>query len=311
MEKNEIDTGNEGEESFVNGGQHQRVRQEDLSGSVGTEGPKAPVINNAPQVKELTEEEKATGEVAAKEAADKEAADKAAAEQAAAEDEAARTEAEQAEDAALKAELEANQYPEYGDESADAVTAILKNAGVSVEDAYKLFGAKKEGHTPDDIDVAGLTEKLGKENTTAVLALVKDFWNRKTATTQASVDHVYALAGGKEAFERVAAWAKAREAIDPAFKADLQTYRLMFDAGKLQAGLAAKELLTAFNADPKNKTLQVKITHGDKSASEAASLQPLTRNEYLAKYKVAQEKNDHAEMKRISAARALGRQQGI
>ena len=178
------------------------VTNKDLSDGENGDGPKAPVINNQPPVKEPTPEEKAAAEKAE---ADKKAADEAAAKKKAEEDAAAKKKADE-ESATKKKE-----YPVYNDEAADSVVGLLKDAGVTADEADTFFRAAVEANDLSKVDVAGLTAKVGKEKATLIMVGVKDYYNRNAEAVKKVTDEVYKVTGGEAQFETLKNWAIEKE----------------------------------------------------------------------------------------------------
>ena len=271
------------------------VTNKDLSDGENGDGPKAPVINNQPPVKEPTPEEKAAAEKAE---ADKKAADEAAAKKKAEEDAAAKKKADE-ESATKKKE-----YPVYNDEAADSVVGLLKDAGVTADEADTFFRAAVEANDLSKVDVAGLTAKVGKEKATLIMVGVKDYYNRNAEAVKKVTDEVYKVTGGEAQFETLKNWAIEKEKVDTKFAAELNDYRAMLEGTPTQARLAAQELLRAYNADPKTKSLTVNMTHGDKPGSQDLSLEYISRSDYITQLKVAESKADKAEISRLNARRS-------
>lgn len=271
------------------------VTAADLNDGEGTAGaPKAPVVSNEPPAKQETAEEKAAREKTEKEAADKKAADDKAT---------ADAEAKKKADEEEAAKEGKKEYAVYGDESADSAIALLKEAGVAPEEADKYFSKAIESGKLEDIDVKGLTEKVGKEKANLILLGVKDYHTRVTATVTKVVEEVYKVTGGKDQFDALAKWAQEREKTDGAFGTQLNEFRTMLDGTPTQARLAAQELVKLYNADPKTKSLNVTITHGDSTYSSGLDLQYINRADYVSALKVAEDKRDTAEVARLNARR--------
>lgn len=276
----------------------QGATKEHLDASTTGQAPKAPEVRNAPEPK--AEEEPKKEEEGSVEDPEQESEEQATEET---------KEDEQSFDELKKADIEKGEYPVYNDESADAITAILKEAEISIEDAYALFG-DKENPTLEDIDQEGLVKRLGKAKAAAVMSMARDFYNRNVADVQATVTKVLDTVGGKESFEKIKTWAHRQEAADPEFHKRLNEYRKMFDGGAVSAELAAQALLREFNADSKNRSLNSQMTHGDAAVS-AGSDKGLSRNEYLTKRKEAEKTGNVQEINRLIALRTLGRKQGL
>jgi hypothetical protein len=265
-----------------------------VEGQHGTSGaPKAPEVNNAPPVKEPTAEEKAKAE------ADKVAADAKAAEEKEAADKAAEADKAKEQEAVLE-------YPEYGDDAADAVVALLKEANVSPQEADTIFREAVESGDLSKVDLAKLTEKLGKDKANVVMIGVREFYAKNMESSQAAVKTVHEVVGGKENWAKIAAWAEKKKGSDKAFAAQTTEFNKMFDSGSTTAAsLAAKEILSLYNADSGNKSLTTKMVHGDSAVSQAGlGSEPLSRADYLAQMKVAQDKGDARTIESLRSRRA-------
>lgn len=271
------------------------VLNRDLSDGHSHEGPKPPAEpSNQPPVKEPTAEEKEAAAkaeadkaaAAAKEAADKEAADKA---------------AKEAKDKEIEESKKA--YPTYGDETADSVIEMLKESNITPAEADDIFREAVENHTLEGIDWSKLEEKMGKHKAALVKTGVTDYYNRVSAGVKAVTDAVYSVVGNKQNFDTVAKWAQAKEATDANFGKELDSYRKMLDSNNpTTAKLAADALLKAYNADPKNSSLDVRRVDGDRAPTDS-SFVPLSRADYIKELHVAQSKNDHAAVKLLNERR--------
>jgi hypothetical protein len=271
------------------------VRNRDLSDGHSNKGPNAPAEpSNAPPVKEPTAEEKAATEKAeaeaaakaATEAAEKEAADKAAAD-------------------AKAAEIEESKkaYPTYGDETADAVIDLLKESNVTPAEADDIFREAVEKGTLEGIDWSKLEEKMGKSKANLVKTGVTEYYNRINSSVKAVVEAVTSVVGSKENFDKVAKWAQAKETADPAFGKELDSYRKMLDSNEpTTAKLAAEALLKAYNADPKNSSLDVRRIDGDSAPTETGFV-PLSRADYIKGMHEANAKGDQAAVKLLNDRR--------
>lgn len=263
-------------------------------GNRGEGAPKAPVINNAPPPKEPTPEEKAkiaeseAAEKAAKEKEEKEAADKKAA------DEAEQKKKDDAENEAL------TEYPDYGDANANAVVSILKEANIPVKEAHDLFKEAVETGDFTKINMATLTEKLGKAKADLVLLGVQSYYNTFTANTKETVSAVYEAVGGEANYAKVQAWARAKGAKDPAFAAQVEGFNQMFDLNKTAAIMAARELVALYEKDGGNSSLTKKQVHGDQASTTSQSQNGyISKADYNEQIKAAHEKGDTHEITRL------------
>lgn len=274
------------------------VLNRDLSDGHSNKGPDAPPEpSNKPPVKEQTAEEKA--------AAEKEAADKAAAEAVKEPTPEEKAAADKAAADAKAAEIEESKkaYPTYGDDTADAVIDMLKESNVTPAEADDIFRKAVEEGTLEGIDWAKLEEKMGKAKASLVKTGVTDYYNRVNEGVKAVTEAVFSVVGSKENFDVVAKWAQAKETAEPAFAKELESYRKMLDSNNpTTAKLAADALLKAFNADPKNSSLDVKRVDGDKAPTENGFV-ALSRADYIKELHVAQSKNDHAAVKALNDRR--------
>lgn len=272
------------------------VTNKDLSGGETHEGPKAPVVNNAAPAKEPTAEEKAAAEKAAAETAAKEVADKEAAEKAAADKKAADEEAE-------KNKEPPKEYPVYDDAAANSVVNLLKKAGVTPAEADTFFSKAVASGDLKDIDLTALAAKVGKDEADLIMIGVRDYHTRQSEGVKKVVEEVHKVTGGEEQFTILKDWALEKEKTDPKFAEELDEYRRLLDGTPTQARLAAQELLKAYNADPKTKSLTIKITEGDKIGSGNISLDYISRADYVTQLKVAEDKKDKQEVARLNARR--------
>ena len=198
------------------------------------------------------------------------------------------------------------EYATYNDPSADAIVSTLKEAGVSVADANAIFGDAIEQGDLSKIDVAKLTELVGKTKADMLLLAAQDYYGRTFGRIQETTKAVFEELGGEKNWQTLAAWSKAKQETDLAFKAQAEEFNAMLELGKTSALLATRALVDLYNKDPKNKTLNTKMVQGD-STGNAADVSPLSREEYLAKYKIASEKGDVQEMNRLNAQRQASR----
>lgn len=259
------------------------VPADQVSKLAGDGIPKAPnePSNKAP-AKEQTAEEKAAAEAKAKEAeAQEENKDK------------------QTDDKA--------EFVSYGHAAADAAVNLLKESGVTPQEAEVWFAKVKETNNIDDLNFAEMEKKLGKDKANLVASAAKDYYNSAKATESGKSQAVLDEVGGDANYALVRDWALKKEKSDPKFAEQLNQFRKMIDLGTSSAKLAGKALKEAYEGDPSNKSLGTKMVQGTGVPSRDATTGTLTRNEYLAQVKVAQEKGDHAEIARLRSVRAASR----
>lgn len=190
-----------------------------------------------------------------------------------------------------------------GDETADTAIDLARSSGLTKEAAEEVFGKAVESGKLEDVNVLALTEKIGKEKATLVMAGLRDFYNRKVASTAAAVQAVYTEVGGEDKWPALREWAKAHVP-----ERELDGIRSMLDMGGTAAVLAARELVRLYNADPKTSGLNNNLTTGE--AAVSTSSEPLSRAEYLELVKQAYSKGDTAEVQRLNARRLAAKNSG-
>lgn len=245
-------------------------------GNRGEGAPKAPEINNAPPAKEGTEYKKAEPE---------------------------KKQEEQPKEPDTQEEVP-TEYPSYNDEDADAVVAILKEAQIPVAEAHSLFKEAIETGDFSKINVATLVEKLGKAKADLVLLGVKSYYTKETAKVKEIVKAAHDVVGGAANYTLIQDWARLKAAKDPEFSKTVQELNPLFNMGPKLAAIAAKELKTLYEADPNNKSLQIKQVVGDSAATTPETKgEYISRADYNAQIKKAHEKNDAHEINRLRALR--------
>lgn len=188
----------------------------------------------------------------------------------------------------------------------NAAIKLMKDAGVKRGDASAIFGKAFETGNIADVNKAELAKKVGAEKAALIMAAVVEYNSRVGSTRVATVKAVHETMGGQENWNKVRSWARAREAVDPAFANELNEYRSMIDIGGKSAQYAAQELRKLYEADPKNSSLSRAVVAGDGTVLRVEN--PITnRQEYVKLLKQAHAKNDIAAVRQIEARRAAGR----
>lgn len=193
-----------------------------------------------------------------------------------------------------------------GDPSADAAVNLMNASGMTNVDANRVFGKAFETGKLDDIDAEYLKTKVGVEKAALILAAVKEYNSRVGESRQTAIKAVYEVSGGQENWNKIRAWAKSEEAKSDEFRVELDEYRKMLDMGGRAAKAAAEALRKAYESNPANPGLNNTLVHGDGGKPQGGA--PITnRAEYLKLVKAAHQKGDLAEVARIDARRAAGR----
>ncbi|KJC51086.1 hypothetical protein UP09_03310 [Bradyrhizobium sp. LTSP885] len=195
--------------------------------------------------------------------------------------------------------------------AAQAAVNLLKEAGLGPNAANDYFAKAIKTGDLNDIDVAGLEAKLGKDKATLVLAGVHAHYNTLAAASQATVKQTHEIFGGEDNWGKVKTWAQTAEKADPKLKAQIDDIRSLLDEGGGRAAAGARELLRLYNAGPDNKGLGTnKLVTGDSTGSVIGTA--LTRSAYITELKAAHERNaTPQEIASIDARRRSGKAAGI
>ena len=194
------------------------------------------------------------------------------------------------------------EFMTYDHPAADAAVAMLKEAGVLPDEANAWFKKVAETGDVNAIDTDAIIAKMGADKGALVVSAVKDYYNRELTGIKQQADAVVSQFGNKANFDLVKNWAINRAKGDKAFDAKLGEYRKMIDIGPESAKIAARELKAAYNADPKNRSLDVKITEGS-GTPQGQTGETLTRADYITKMKEAEARSDYPEMARLRSLR--------
>ena len=197
----------------------------------------------------------------------------------------------------------ANDWPQFQDEAIKATANILKDTGLSFEEAKLLFA--KDG-VVGSVDLPALEAKVGKDKAALAMIGVKDYQTRQQAFIDQTIKEVHTVVGGKESFEKIKIWATDKAKEDQAFNADLVKYKQMMDAGGVSARAAARDLLQAYTSSSDTSGVKTKMVNGDKSVGVSTTETPLSRSDYMKLLKEAHKKGDRAEINRLDARRRAG-----
>lgn len=149
-----------------------------------------------------------------------------------------------------EAELDTEKWGTTGDEVGDSVLALLQNADLSVDDAKSLMYDAMVAGDVSKINKDALIEKVGKAKANLILAGAENFATRTAARSQSIIADVHGAVGGEDNWNTVREWANTSLTPD-----QLADYRDLVNAGGTKARFAAQEMLSAYNADAKNTSL--------------------------------------------------------
>lgn len=268
----------------------QGAAPENLSDGQGREGaPKPPVVNNAPPVTEIT-----TSQIEAR-----------VNEQQSSSAQEATTETPESPPAEIVQE-NAQDWPQYSDASLAAAVSVFKEGGLNVTDGSKFFEKALASGKLEDVDVAGLEAKLGKEKATLAMAGIRDYYNRQVKLADETVKLVHGVVGGKEAFDKIASWANTKAQSDKVFAKELAQIRDLIDQGGVSARAAVVDLMRQYQAAPNTTGLQTKMLDGNKGVQPAEELKPITRKQYLEGLKQAHKDGNKRMINQLNEQRKLG-----
>jgi len=196
------------------------------------------------------------------------------------------------------------EYISYGDANADAVVDILKEANIPAQEAFNLFKEAADTGDMSKIDKSVLIEKLGQSKADLVMLGVEKYYTTHIQSVNETVTAVHNEAGGEANYNKVVEWARAKGQTDPEFQKQVDSFNQMFDLNKTAATIAARELVSLYNADDKNSSLSKTIVTGDNAVNTGnAQSEYISRADYLAKLKTAYDKNDNVAINNLRAQR--------
>lgn len=196
-----------------------------------------------------------------------------------------------------------------GHQAADAALKMMQGAGLKKADMDFIFSKAKQTGNLADINIAALEAKLGKENAALAMSGIRAYHDDSKRVNEGILKIAHEEAGGKEAWDAIAAWARTKAGVDKAFAAELAEYRELMQAGGKRAKIAAAEIKKLFTADPNTKGLQNgKMFQGDNSAIAGGGI---SRAEYVTELKKAHDKGDGAMVAQLQQRRAIGRAAGL
>lgn len=161
-----------------------------------------------------------------------------------------------------------------GDPVARAALKTMANSDVTPDEARDLLWDAMEKSDPSLIDEAKLVEKLGEDSAALVMSSVRDVTTRHKAAVEAVNVQIEAAVGSQENWKAAAAWAR-----DNLPENELNDLRGMINAGGSKSKFAIGEIVSKYNADPKNSTLDPKQEKGDSAAADP-KVEPMTGLEY-------------------------------
>lgn len=207
-------------------------------------------------------------------------------------------------------EAELTEYATYEHPALAQAVEIMKTANLPIAEANAIFAAAVETGDMSKVDRKALETKLGKKQADLVMICAENYYNTQFTAFKKIEAAAHELTGGADNYKAMQAWAKKKEATDPAFAADLREYREMLNTQNPKAVKAAvSELFAAFKADP-NVTIKPTLHEGTGKSNDQG-LAPLSRSEYIDALEKAQRKGTYAQEKpQLWARRQAAMKQG-
>lgn len=173
------------------------------------------------------------------------------------------------------AELDTTVWGDAGDEVANSVLTTLQNSGVTPETAKALLWDAVESGDPTKVDRDALVEAVGKSQATLVMAGIENVTSRNNAKIAEVVGIANKAAGSPEGWDKARTWAKANLPKD-----DLEEYTTMLDGGGEKAAYAAGRIVSRYNADPKNTSLDAGKDTIEPDNKGKPTVEGITRRQY-------------------------------
>lgn len=203
--------------------------------------------------------------------------------------------------------LDKNVWGDTGSEIGNDVLTVLQESGISTEDAKALMWDAVAAGDVTKIDRDALVEKVGKAQANIILRGTEVYINDAKAASAASDKVVFDAVGGKDNWDKVAAWS-----VDNIPEETLAEYRPMIEKGGAQAKFAVAEILSSYNAADGNSTISVETPRAEPTSVSPPASTATTRAEYVAALEKAHRRGaSQKEIATIQAQREAGRKRGI
>ena len=273
----------------------------------------------APEVRADTPEEIAAAKVA-KDAADAVTADVAEAAALAAEtpEDKVKREAAAAAVEAAKPKPDAAEWLVTENKSLNAAVNMMKAAGMEPGAAAAIFNVATETGDVSKVDTAALEDAVGKDAASLIMSGITQYIAEEGNALLSKVSKIHDSVGGSESFTTIKAWAQTKAATDAVFKTTVENLTTMLNGdNEFQSTMAAKELVSMYNGDAGNSTLNTTalVTPGGAPVIPAAAPPAMTAKAYAEGVQAAQRNlrgaEQSVEMQRLSRGRSAGRSQGI
>lgn len=204
-------------------------------------------------------------------------------------------------------------YAEIDNEHGQAAVSLLKDAGITAQEASKFFEEALATGDLSKVNWNGLSTKLDPSKMLALKAHASEYNRHVYAPLLETKAMAEKEVGGAKNWATLREWAQAKEKSDPDFAVKLNGIRAGINQNGYLATVAVKELKSLYNADPKTNGLNNDggLVTGDQAP---VGVQPMTRREYYAEVSKLHKNTfevDQAALQQLQARRAAGRKAGI
>ena len=193
------------------------------------------------------------------------------------------------------------EFVSYGHAGADAAVSMLKESGVTVDEAKSIFAEVAKTNDVSKIDYKALEAKVGKTKADLIVAGVKDYYSAELGKAEAIKNAVHTVVGGEESMQKITTWLVGERTKNPELDSEIAVYAEMMQQGPIQAKTAAKALLDLYNASDKTSGLNNNLIKGDAAAD--TKVEYIDRPTFIQKLMVAERTGNVAEAARLRAQR--------
>lgn len=194
------------------------------------------------------------------------------------------------------------EFVSYGHAGADAAVSMLKESGVTVDEAKSIFAEVAKTNDISKIDYKALEAKVGKTKADLIVAGVKDYYSAELGKAEAIKNAVHTVVGGEESLKKITTWLAGEKTKNPELASEIAVYAEMMQQGPIQAKTAARALLDLYNASDKTSGLNNNLIKGDAAAD--TKVEYIDRQTFIQKLMVAERTGNVAEAARLRAQRA-------
>ena len=178
----------------------------------------------------------------------------------------------------------------------EAADKLLTDKGIDTKSLAATIDAA-DGKVTDEVRGI-LVDKLGAAQATVLISGYETEHAAATASVNAEANKVFDVVGGKEMWDKMAAWAASPEA--KLTEEARQSYNTMLSLGGVQAALAAEAIKGAYMQSP-GFTQDPTLLTGDKQPNAPTGIEPISRSVYMTEKTKAINENNGVEVQSLEA----------